>query len=35
MFLVSVLEDEAELCLVPALGIVDLPCGDYVEELDE
>ena len=30
MFLVPVLDDEAELCLVPALGAANFPCGDCV-----
>ena len=35
MFLVPVLDDEAELCLIPALGTDDFPCGDCVDGLDE
>ena len=35
MFLVQVLNDEAKLCLVPALDAADFPCGDCADGLDE
>ena len=35
MFLVLVLNDEAELCLVPILDTTDFSCGDCVDGLDE
>ena len=35
LFLVAVLDDEAELCLVPVLDAADFSCGDCVDGLDE
>jgi len=34
MFLVSVLEDEVELCLIPVLDAADFPCGECVDGLE-
>ena len=35
MFLVPMLDDKKKLCLVPALGVAEFPCGECVDGLDE